>query len=137
MSSKLPKQIWGERIFIIWVVATMQTLQFGLFQVKDLLCFFQCISIIRHDILIKSSSADLLKELPGGVLILYQGFTNVAIRIKSNHCVKSLCIWSFSGLYFPTFEWIRKDTQYFFVFSPNAGKYGPEKLWIRKFSRSG
>ena len=62
----------------------MQTLQFGLFQVKDLLCFFQCISIIRHDILIKSSSADLLKELPGGVLILYQGFTNVAIRIKSN-----------------------------------------------------
>ena len=28
-------------------------------------------------------------------------------------------------------DWIRRDTQYISVFSPNAGKYGPEKLRIR------
>ena len=33
----------------------------------------------------------------------------------------------FSGPYFPYSDWIRKDTQYLSVFSPNAGKYGPEK----------
>ena len=38
-------------------------------------------------------------------------------RKDINHCVKSVQIWSFSGPYFP-------------VFSPNAGKYGPEKLCI-------
>ena len=29
---------------------------------------------------------------------------------------------------FPYSGWIRRDTSYFSVFSPNAGKYGPEKL---------
>ena len=28
---------------------------------------------------------------------------------------------------FPHSDWIRRDTKYLFVFSPNAGKYGPEK----------
>ena len=28
---------------------------------------------------------------------------------------------------FPHSEWIRRDTSYLSVFSPNAGKYGPEK----------
>ena len=28
---------------------------------------------------------------------------------------------------FPHSNWIRRDTEYFSVFSPNAGKYGPEK----------
>ena len=32
---------------------------------------------------------------------------------------------------FPHSDWIRRDTLYFFVFSRNAGKYGPEKLQIR------
>ena len=36
------------------------------------------------------------------------------------HCVKSVCIRSFSGPHFPAT-----------VFSQNAGKYGPEKLRIR------
>ena len=31
---------------------------------------------------------------------------------------------------FPHSDWIRKDTPYLSVFSPNAGKYGPEKLQI-------
>ena len=30
-------------------------------------------------------------------------------------------------------DWIRKDTEYFSVFSPNAGKYGPECLRIQTF----
>ena len=33
----------------------------------------------------------------------------------------------FSGPYFPTFVLKRRDMEYLFVFSPNAGKYGPEK----------
>ena len=28
---------------------------------------------------------------------------------------------------FPHSDWIRRDTKYLSVFSPNAGKYGPEK----------
>ena len=39
------------------------------------------------------------------------------------HCVKSVHIQSFSSLYFPAFR--------LFVFSPNVGKYEPEKLIIR------
>ena len=32
---------------------------------------------------------------------------------------------------FPHSDWIRRDTPYLSVFSPNAGKYKPEKLRIR------
>ena len=32
---------------------------------------------------------------------------------------------------FPYLDWIRRDTPYLSVISPNAGKYGPEKLQIR------
>ena len=28
----------------------------------------------------------------------------------------------------PHLDWIQKDTKYLSVFSPNAGKYGPEKI---------
>ena len=38
------------------------------------------------------------------------------------HCVKRARLRSFSG---------RRDTDYLSVFSPNAGKYEPEKLRIR------
>ena len=34
----------------------------------------------------------------------------------------------------PQSDWIWKDTPYLSVFSPNAGKYGPEKLQIRTLS---
>ena len=48
-------------------------------------------------------------------------------------CVKSVRIWSFSGLYFPAFG---LNTEKYGVslsanISPNAGKYGPKKLWTR------
>ena len=36
---------------------------------------------------------------------------------------------------FPHSDWILKDTPYLSVFSPNAGKYGPEKLRIRTLFR--
>ena len=36
----------------------------------------------------------------------------------------------FSGLYFPAFDWIRRDTPSLCIFSSNAGKYGPKKLRI-------
>ena len=31
----------------------------------------------------------------------------------------------------PHSDWIRRDTSYLSIFSPNAGKYGPEKLRLR------
>ena len=33
-------------------------------------------------------------------------------------------------------DWIRRVILYLFVFSPNKGKYGPEKLQLRTFLRS-
>ena len=53
----------------------------------------------------------------------------------SNHCVKCVQIQSpYFGLVriFLYSDWIRKDTSYLSVFSPNVGKYGTEKLriWI-------
>ena len=32
---------------------------------------------------------------------------------------------------FPHLDWIRRDTSYISVFTPNTGKYGPENLRIR------
>ena len=50
--------------------------------------------------------------------------------------MKSVRIRSFSGPYFPAFELIQTDTPYLSVFSPNAGKRGPEKNKYGHFSRS-
>ena len=60
----------------------------------------------------------------------------------TNHCVKSVRIRSYSGPYFPRIfphsKWIRIDTEYLSVFSPNAGKCGTEKISVfEHFSRSG
>ena len=44
---------------------------------------------------------------------------------KEYHCVRSIHIRSYSGPYFPAFG---LNTEYLSVFSPNAEKYGPEKL---------
>ena len=45
--------------------------------------------------------------------------------------VKSVRIRSFPVRIFPHPDWKRIDTEYLSVFSPNAGKYGKEKLRIR------
>ena len=42
--------------------------------------------------------------------------------------VKSVCIRSLSGPYFPAFGLIRRDTPFLSIFTPHSGKYGPEKL---------
>ena len=53
------------------------------------------------------------------------------------HCLKSVRTRNFSGPYFPALGLnTERATPYLFVFSPNAGKYGPEKLLIRTLSRS-
>ena len=63
--------------------------------------------------------------------------TFIASIIKGNinpsHCVKRARIRSYSGPHFsrifPHSDWIRRDTVYVSVFSPNAGKCG--KMWTR------
>ena len=47
------------------------------------------------------------------------------------HCVKSVHIQKFFGLFFLAY---RLNTEYLSAFSPNAGKYGPEKLQILRVS---
>ena len=47
-------------------------------------------------------------------------------NLLSEYCVKSVHIWSYSGLHFscifPHSDWIRRDTEYLSIFSPNAEK---------------
>ena len=77
--------------------------------------------------------------------MLYTFLVNFFYWYKEYHCVKSFFIWSSSGQYYPAFElnteryevslciqseW-RRDTSYLSIFSPNAEKYGLEKLRIR------
>ena len=68
---------------------------------------------------------ELLSEEKGNLtwydmlIFLYYG--------ENKYCVKSVCIWSFSGPYFPTL----RISPYLVVFSPNSGKYRQEKLGIR------
>ena len=58
-------------------------------------------------------------------------FTSLSL-IEQSHCVKSACIRSFIGPYFPALREIQsRDTEYLFVFNPNVGKCGPEKVGIR------
>ena len=44
-------------------------------------------------------------------------------NIRQNHCVRSVCIRSYSGMHFPAF---RLNAERYSIFSPNAGKCGPE-----------
>ena len=48
------------------------------------------------------------------------------------HFVKGISIWNFSGPYFLTLEPNTEIYREIFVFGLNAGKYGTEKLEIRK-----
>ena len=53
-------------------------------------------------------------------------FSSTNKSIINSHCVKSVCIRCYSGPYFPAFGLNKERYEYISVFSPNAGKYGPE-----------
>ena len=72
-----------------------------------------------------------LKKPPGemvSVLSYYSSAFKILcmLILFKLHCVKSVRIRSYSGphfpLVFPHSHWIRRDTEYLSVFSPNAGK---------------
>ena len=48
------------------------------------------------------------------------------MKVKLSHSLKSSRIWSYSGPHFPVFGLNTERFGYLSVFSPNAGKYGPE-----------
>ena len=64
-------------------------------------------------------------------------FALILISVKSvillSYSVKSARIWSYPGPYFPAFG---LNMERYSLFSPNAEKYGPEKLRIRTLLRS-
>ena len=71
--------------------------------------------------------AMLPKNIHYGIFY-YSSLQLAAYTAYNIHCVKSVRIRSFFwSVLFPHLDWIRKDTSYLSVFSPNAGKYGPEK----------
>ena len=52
------------------------------------------------------------------ILYLEKLIINILPHKIVNHCMKSVHIWSFYG-------------PYLYVLTPNTGKYGTDKLWIR------
>ena len=55
-------------------------------------------------------------------------------NVIATHCVKSVPVRSFSGLYFTVFRLNSKIyKKKLSVFNPNPGKYRPEKLGLRSF----
>ena len=54
---------------------------------------------------------------------LWEFIVEFKIDMQGKHCLESVHIRSYSGLHFPAFG---LTTPYLSVFSPNAGKYGPE-----------
>ena len=64
------------------------------------------------------------------VWVVYRKAKAFVTSIYHCHCMKSVHIRVFLVLIFPPSDWIRKDTEYFSVFSPNVGKCGSEKLRI-------
>ena len=61
------------------------------------------------------------------IFVIYPSHNQFLWR-KIKDSVKSVSIWSFSGPYFPAFY---LNVERHSVFSPNAGKNGPEVLQIR------
>ena len=57
-------------------------------------------------------------------MIILNVTKNQGLSTEDTYYVKSAKIRSFSGPYFPAFG---LNTERYSVFSPNAGKYGPEK----------
>ena len=55
---------------------------------------------------------------------------------NDKHCLKVFVFGVFVVRGFPHSDWIRRDTLYFFIFSSNVGKHGPENSEYGLFSRS-
>ena len=74
----------------------------------------------------------LTTKMSEKTLILFWKALSVSLNILIEHSLKSVLIQSFSGPYFHTFG-LNTDiySVNLSVFSPNAGKCGQEKLWIR------
>ena len=71
----------------------------------------------------------LTTKMSEKTLILFWKALSVSLNILIEHSLKSVLIQSFSGPYFHTFG-LNTDiySVNLSVFSPNAGKYGQEKL---------
>ena len=67
-------------------------------------------------------------------LIHKNDLSKIGVKSRKNiqaHCVKSVRIQSFLVRIFPHSDWIWGDITYLSVFSPNARKYGPQKLRLQ------
>ena len=86
-----------------------------------------CFSIIwgKQILFVISPPSSALPNVDGMVSQLW-GYN--LLFIKVSHCIKSVRIRSYSGLYFscifPHSDWIQRETEYLSVFSPKAEKCG-------------
>ena len=89
-----------------------------------------------------TESVNFEKNYLETVVILSQRYISLKLFfnlfIRNFHCLKSVRILSISSPYFPAFglnterySVSLRDSLYLSIFSPNAGKYEPEKLRIR------
>lgn len=103
---------------------------------KQFICRFKlvngnlCLTILIVNLLLLSANDVFTRKL---IDIQIRAFSEVVEKLW--YYVKSIRFGSVSGPYFPAFE--MTDTRsYFAVFRPNTGKYGSERLRIRKCLRS-
>ena len=92
------------------------------------------IIVIKKHHLLLAVPHDCFHRLISNHLILHCSITSISLgrplhryySLRSSHCVKSVQIQSF---FWSIFSRIRTeyDAEYLTVFSPNAGKHGPEK----------
>ena len=86
---------------------------------------------LSYDLITLCTNILAKSRLPFSVWCPLKGHTNLQL-----HAI-SITTWKFSvfGVFlahiFPHLNWIRSVTPYLFVFSPNMGKDGPEKLQIQ------
>ena len=96
----------------LWVVVKNAYLTFFYFS----MCFARSVNVRKRD--------RLRQEKPTNIHVtLYQGI------VYHSHSLREKCPNTevFLGRIFPHLDWIRRNTSYLSVFSPNAGKDGPEK----------
>ena len=59
-------------------------------------------------------------------------FSSINVTIFVNSTAWKVSVFGiFLARIFSHLDWIRRDIPYLSAFSPNAAKYGPEKLWMR------
>ena len=124
---KLSLNFWNEPLFLNRIL-TRKHNKIHWFSI--LIVFWNTYGIFNKKI--QRGYRKSLKSTNG--LIHKNDLSKIGVKSRKNiqaHCVKSVRIQSFLVRIFPHSDWIWGDITYLSVFSPNARKYGPQKLRLQ------